>query len=69
MQDLKSNQTLELTHLGMLPLTENETNETTGGVFWLIPVVIGALLGSALGNLQDFRNGYSDGVNGVSPRY
>jgi hypothetical protein len=69
MQDLKMNQTLELNHLGMLPLSENETSETTGGVFWVIPLVLGALIGSALSvNLDDFRDGYSDGLNGT-PRY
>ncbi len=69
MKELKMNQTLELGYLGMLPLSEDEIKETSGGVFpWLAAAIIGAAI-SLMNNVGDAIDGFKDGYNGADPRY
>lgn len=53
---------------GVRSLSREEETQTTGGVPWFIPVLVGALITSALNNIQDFREGFMDGYNGT-PRH
>lgn len=61
-------QTLELNNLGLAQLTDTESNETSGGVWWLPAALAVGLVISAVENFGDIRQGIADGWNGT-PRY
>ena len=61
-------QTLELSHLKLTPLTEMESREISGGLFWLPAAAVAGLIISAINNFGDIRDGIVDGFNGT-PRY
>lgn len=63
------NQLTQELGIGMVPLSREEQLETTGGVPWLLPALIGGLIISAMNNFGDIREGFSDGYNDVKPRY
>lgn len=55
-------------HLGVISLSREEEIETSGGIAWYLPALVAALVGSAMNNIQDFREGFMDGYNGT-PRH
>ena len=61
-------QALELKNMGLTHLTETESNETNGGVWWILPALVVGLIVSAVNNFGDIRHGLADGWNS-SPRY
>jgi hypothetical protein len=55
---------MNLENLNLVELNAQEVQEVEGGNFGLW-----WLLKSAWENVGDFRDGFSDGINGKAPRY
>lgn len=62
-------QIVNRTIAGLAPLSREEQMETTGGYVWLVRVVVGVLINSAMNNIDDIREGFSDGYNDEPPRH
>lgn len=60
---------ITLTIPGLKEMDENETLNTTGGLFWIPATVLIAIAISAVSNFGDIRHGFSDGWSGLPPRY
>jgi hypothetical protein len=59
---------LELTKMGLTPITESENKDITGGFLWLPAALVAGLIISAVNNFGDIRQGFADGWNGT-PRH
>ncbi len=59
---------IELKSMGLSQLTEKESKETNGGVWWIPAALLVGLVVSAVNNFGDIREGIVDGWNG-EPRH
>ncbi len=54
---------------GLTPLSREEQMKTSGGYVWFVRVLVGVLINSAMNNIDDIREGFSDGYNDEPPRH
>jgi lactobin A/cerein 7B family class IIb bacteriocin len=47
----------------MKELEKDELEEIEGGIYWLIPIVIGVVLAGIVKDWPDFKQGIVDGLN------
>ena len=59
-------QTFDFNKMGLVPMTEKDKSETSGGFWW---AVLAAAIISAADNFGDIRQGIADGFKGLPPRY